>query len=61
MADEASKSVDFWSVLEDAKQTVESWPEWQQRYEADIYYDGYPSTALKTMPPTDDRERNTKI
>ena len=55
MADEASKSVDFWSVLEEAKQTVESWPEWQQRYEANIYYDGYPGTSMKGMA-TDDSE-----
>jgi len=38
MADEApqSQSVDFWSELEEAHQTVEQWPEWQQRYEADV-------------------------
>lgn len=59
MADEASKSVDFWSVLEEAKQTVESWPEWQQRYEADIYYEGYPgvATAVKVNQQSDDPEK----
>ena len=42
MADEApqSQSVDFWSELEEAHQTVEQWPEWQQRYEADVNSDG---------------------
>ena len=41
MADEApqSQSVDFWSELEEAHQTVEQWPEWQQRYEADVNAD----------------------
>ena len=39
MADEAPQpqSVDFWSELEEAHQTVEQWPEWQQRYEADVH------------------------
>ena len=38
MADEApqSQSVDFWSELEEAQQTVEQWPDWQQRYDADV-------------------------
>jgi hypothetical protein len=60
MADEASKSVDFWSVLEEAKQTVESWPAWQQRYEADIYYEGYPGVSVKTTEATDDPEAKSK-
>ena len=37
MAEEAPKSVDFWSELEEAHQTVEQWPDWQQRYEADVH------------------------
>ena len=37
MADEAPQSVDFWSELEEAQQTVEQWPDWQQRYEADVH------------------------
>jgi len=28
--------VDFWEVLDEAEQTVQSWPPWQQRYEADV-------------------------
>jgi hypothetical protein len=36
MADEAPQSVDFWSELEEAHQTVEQWPDWQQQYEADV-------------------------
>ncbi len=36
MADEAPQSVDFWSELEEAHQTVEQWPDWQQRYEVDV-------------------------
>jgi hypothetical protein len=39
MAEEASPPVDFWSVLEDAKETVEKWPDWQQRYEADTSHE----------------------
>ena len=39
MADEVPESVDLWDVLEEAEQTVERWPPWQQRYEADIYYE----------------------
>lgn len=39
MADEAPQPVDFWSVLEDAKVTVEQWPSWQQQYDADIYFE----------------------
>jgi hypothetical protein len=40
MADEAPQpAVDFWSVLEDAKATVEQWPSWQQQYDADIYFE----------------------
>ena len=31
--------VDFWEVLDEAEQTVQSWPPWQQRYEADVHYD----------------------
>lgn len=38
MADDAPQStVDFWTVLEDAKVTVEQWPSWQQQYDADIF------------------------
>jgi hypothetical protein len=37
MADEAPQPVDFWSVLDEAQQTVEGWPLWQQRYDADVY------------------------
>lgn len=39
MADEGSEPVDIWDVLEEAEQTVEGWPDWQQRYEGDVYYD----------------------
>jgi len=31
--------VDLWSILEEAEATVERWPEWQQRYEADVHYE----------------------
>ena len=40
MADEAPQSVDFWSELEEAQQTVEQWPDWQQRYDADVHGEG---------------------
>lgn len=41
MAEEASKAgvVDFWGELEEAEQTVEDWPAWQQRYDADPNYE----------------------
>ncbi|HEX8152359.1 MAG TPA: hypothetical protein VF698_04495 [Thermoanaerobaculia bacterium] len=39
MADEVPESVDLWDVLEEAEQTVERWPAWQRRYDADDYYD----------------------
>ena len=32
--------VDFWEVLDEAEQTVQAWPPWQQRYEADVFYRG---------------------
>ena len=61
MADEApqSQSVDFWSELEEAHQTVEQWPDWQQRYEADVNAEGFsspdspvtPSPAAAAVPP----------
>jgi hypothetical protein len=42
MADEGSERIDLWGVMEEAEQTVERWPDWQQRYEADVYYDRAP-------------------
>ncbi|HEX2061887.1 MAG TPA: hypothetical protein VHK90_14195 [Thermoanaerobaculia bacterium] len=42
MADEV-QPVDLWGVLEEAEQTVQQWPAWQQRYNADIYYEPLPS------------------
>lgn len=38
MAADESQPVDFWNVLEEASETVEAWPAWQQRYEADVFY-----------------------
>jgi hypothetical protein len=34
---EVPQPIDLWSVLDEAEQTVEHWPEWQQRYDADVY------------------------
>jgi hypothetical protein len=31
--------VDLWSVLEEAEETVDAWPEWQRQYEADVHYE----------------------
>jgi hypothetical protein len=39
MPDEVPQSNDFWNELDEAEQSVEKWPPWQQRYEADVYYD----------------------
>jgi len=46
MSDEVPESVDLWDVLEEAERTVERWPPWQQRYDADIYYDDEPGEAV---------------
>jgi hypothetical protein len=41
MADETSqapeRSTEIWAVLDEAQQTVERWPVWQQRYRVDLY------------------------
>jgi hypothetical protein len=36
---EESQPVDWWDVLEEAEETVDGWPAWQKRYEADDNYD----------------------
>jgi hypothetical protein len=36
MAEEAPTSVDLWSVLEEAAETVEGWEDWRREYEVDI-------------------------
>ena len=38
MAEENPQPVDLFEVLDEAEETVEAWPAWQQRYEADIYH-----------------------
>jgi hypothetical protein len=48
MAEEDSPPVDLWEVLDEAKETVEKWPAWQQRYEADVYHD--PREAESDLP-----------
>jgi hypothetical protein len=40
MAEDVPPPIDFWTVLDEAQSTVETWPEWQQRVEADVYYEG---------------------
>lgn len=37
MPDATPPPSDFWSLLEEAEETVVRWPEWQQRYEVDVY------------------------
>jgi hypothetical protein len=44
MAD-GSESIDFWDVLDEAEQTVERWPSWQQEYDGDVYYEDDPATS----------------
>lgn len=40
MADAGGKQhVDFWSVLDEASESVEQWPAWQRKYEADVFGD----------------------
>lgn len=56
MAGERSESVDLWDVLEEAEQTVQRWPSWQQQYDADIYYDeegpeAGPAMHSRALPP----------
>ena len=40
MTEEVSQPVDLWSVLEEAEETVDTWPEWQRQYEADVHWEG---------------------
>lgn len=42
MAEEVPQPIDFWSVLDEAQQTVEAWPAWQQRYDVDVYAEDDP-------------------
>jgi hypothetical protein len=37
--DPSQQPDDFWNVLDEAELTVETWPSWQQKYEADIFYE----------------------
>ena len=39
MADEDPQPIDLFEVLDEAEETVEAWPAWQQRFEADIYHE----------------------
>lgn len=36
MPDAPPPPTDFWSLLAEAEETVERWPEWQRRYEVDM-------------------------
>jgi hypothetical protein len=36
MAEENPQPVDLWEVLDEAVETVEKWPSWQQQYDADV-------------------------
>jgi hypothetical protein len=51
MPDEVPQSDDFWNELEDAEQSVEKWPPWQQRYEADIHYEDVPERVTSARVP----------
>jgi len=42
MAAEGSEPIDFWDVLDEAEETVERWPRWQQQVEADVFYEDDP-------------------
>jgi hypothetical protein len=42
MAEEDSQPVDWWEVLDEAEQTVENWPSWQRRYDADVEREAAP-------------------
>jgi hypothetical protein len=50
MAAEDSQPVDLWDVLDEAEATVETWPAWQQRYEADVFQESGDSESLKSSP-----------
>lgn len=39
MAEEDSQAIDLFEVLEEAEETVETWPAWQRRYDADVHYE----------------------
>lgn len=36
---EMTQSVDIWNELEEASDAVETWPQWQRQYEADVYHE----------------------
>jgi hypothetical protein len=36
---EDTKSIDFWDELEEAENTVQRWPSWQQRYDVGLTQD----------------------
>jgi hypothetical protein len=37
MTNGASRPIDFWDVLDEAEETVERWPAWQQRVAGDVF------------------------
>ena len=50
MAAEDPQPVDLWDVLDEAEATVETWPAWQQRYEADVFQESSDSESLNPSP-----------
>ena len=47
MAEEDPQPVDLWEVLDEAEESVEKWPAWQQRYEADVFAETIWSAAAE--------------
>lgn len=65
MPDTPPPQNDFWSLLEEAEETVERWPEWQRRYVvADkTTKSDYSTTAVVTSggPSVASTETNEKL
>jgi hypothetical protein len=48
MANGAPQAIDLWDVMDEAEETVERWPHWQQRIEADVFYDDEEAVSAET-------------
>lgn len=50
MPDAPPPQDDFWSLLDEAEETVRTWPEWQRRYELAVFAAASP---LEKTPQSD--------
>ena len=45
-----AEDVDFWEVLDEAERTIDAWPAWQRRYDADVHYEQDRMWSAPAMP-----------